>query len=224
MNLYLDIETVPTQLGWVRDDLSSSIKPPGTLKLEKSIAAWEAESKPAAIDEAIDKTSFDGGLGQCVVIGWAIDDAPPQSVQVADLTRSEEAKMLSAVFTYWRAASSGTSGTRPTIIGHNVAAFDIPFLWKRAMVLGIKPPLWFTRDPKPWGDAVFDTMSQWAGVRERVSLDRLCKILDIPGKGDGPTGADVWPMVQAGKMDEVATYCRADVERTRAIHRRMVFA
>ena len=61
-------------------------------------------------------------------------------------------------------------------------------------------------------------------MKDRISMDRLCKILGIPGKGDGPTGADVWPMVQAGRIDEVGEYCRQDVSRTREIHKRLTFA
>jgi predicted PolB exonuclease-like 3'-5' exonuclease len=91
------------------------------------------------------------------------------------------------------------------------------------MVHGVQPPLWFPRDPKPWGEATFDCMTAWSGVKDRVSMDRLCKILGIPGK-DGMSGADVWPAVQAGKLDEVAKYCRADVERTRAIYKRLTFS
>ena len=54
-------------------------------------------------------------------------------------------------------------------------------------------------------------------------MDRLCKILGIPGKGD-MDGSRVWPMVQSGKIAAVADYCRGDVDRTRAIHKRMTFA
>ena len=91
------------------------------------------------------------------------------------------------------------------------------------MILGVRPPIWFTRDQKPWSDQVFDTMVQWAGVRDKISMDRLCKILGIPGKAGGPTGADVWQMVQDGRMDDVAKYCKDDVWRTRAIYERMNF-
>ena len=61
-------------------------------------------------------------------------------------------------------------------------------------------------------------MTQRAGG----SMDRLCRLLGIPGKGD-ISGADVWPMVKAGKLAEVAEYCRGDVERTRALYNRMTF-
>ena len=91
------------------------------------------------------------------------------------------------------------------------------------MVQRIKPPIWFPRDPKPWGDSTFDTMTAWAGTKDRISMDRLCRILGIEGKGD-ISGADVWPLVKAGKVSEVAEYCKGDVERTRAIFRRMTFS
>jgi predicted PolB exonuclease-like 3'-5' exonuclease len=59
-------------------------------------------------------------------------------------------------------------------------------------------------------------------VKDRISLDRLCKVLGLPGKDD-MTGADVWPYVQAGRLDEVAEYCRQDVRRVREIFQRMNF-
>ena len=37
-------------------------------------------------------------------------------------------------------------------------------------------------------------------------------------------GSKVWPMVQAGQIAEVADYCAGDVERTRAMFKRMTFA
>ena len=223
MILTIDIETVPTQLAWAHADLAEGVRPPATLKKAESIAEWDANSRAAAVQEVIDRTSFDGGLGQIVVIGWAIDDQEPQSVQVDDLSPAAEREMLQQWIAAMRTAYAGTSGSRPTVVGHNHVAFDLPFLSKRLIVHRIRPPLWWPHDPKPWGDAVFDTMTQWAGVRDRISLDRLCKILGVPGKGVGPTGADVWPMVQRGEIDAVAAYCRADVDRTRACYLRMTF-
>ena len=222
MNITFDIETVPCQHLGIRAELSADIKPPAVLKKAESIAEWERESRPGAVEEAWLRTSFDGGLGQIVVIGWAVDDGDIQSLQVADLSRVEEMRLLSEWFVMLRAAYSGTSGRPPCFVGHNSNAFDIPFVWKRAMVLGIKPPIWFPRDPKPWGESTFDTMTAWAGVRDRVSMDRLCRILGIPGK-DGMDGSQVWPAVAEGRLDEVAAYCRADVWRTRKIFDRMNF-
>ena len=220
--IILDCETLPSQRDWARDELAASIRPPGTIKKAETLAAWERDDKPVAVEDAWLKTSFDGALGQLCVIGWAVDDGEPQSLQVDDLSRESERKVLAGFFDAVRGVHYGNSGQRPLIVGHNLP-FDLGMLWKRAFVLGVKPPLWLPRDPKPWSESVFDTMSYFAGVKDRISLDRLCRVLGIEGK-TGMTGADVWPAVRDGRISEVAAYCRHDVLITRAVYRRLTFA
>lgn len=224
MNIYLDIETIPDQSPGARERIATKMKPPGTLKKAETIAQWERDDKPAAVEEAWLKTSFDGTYGQVISICWATDHGDTSGLVVPDLSAKSEAALLEVFWSDMRKLASGTSGTKPVIVGHNHVAFDLPFLWKRSVIRQQRPPLWWPKAPKPWSDAVFDTMTQWAGDRERISMDALCEALGIEGKGEGPTGADVWPMVQAGKLDAVAAYCRADVERTRAMHKRLTFS
>ena len=220
----MDIESIPGQAPGLLAELTAAVQAPATYKKADSIAEWLMVNRAAEGEAQWLKTSFDGGLGQVVCIGWAVDDQPAQTLSVADLSPAAEAELLSQWFAELRRVHSGGSGRRPVVVGHNHLSFDIPFVWKRAMVLGVRPPLWFEREPKPWSEHVFDTMLAWAGSRERISMDKLCRVLGIAGKGDGPTGADVWPMVQAGRLAEVASYCAADVERTRQLHLRMTFA
>lgn len=224
--IYLDIETIPGQQPWAREEAAVSVKPPGTLKKAESLAAWERDEKPQAIEEAYARTGLDAAIGQVYCIGWAVDDGEPEVSRVADLTMGlmSEADVLEDFFDAVRRVYSGTHGTRPIFCGHNVTGFDLPFLYRRAVVCGIKPPPCLPRNPAPWDDYVRDTMTMWAGNRDRISLDKLCRALGIAGKGDGPTGADVWPMVQAGRGEEVAEYCKQDVIRARAIYKRLVFA
>ncbi len=73
---------------------------------------------------------------------------------------------------------------------------------------------------KAWMFGVHDTMVEWAGSRDRISLDRLCKVFGIEGKGD-ITGADVYPMYKEGRIDEISQYCAHDVDITRAVYKRM---
>ena len=47
-------------------------------------------------------------------------------------------------------------------------------------------------------------------------------MLNIEQKGD-IDGSKVWKAVQDGRIDEVAEYCAKDVERVRAIYKRMNF-
>jgi predicted PolB exonuclease-like 3'-5' exonuclease len=213
-----DIETIPSQIPGLRDELAAAIHPPGNYSKPDTIAKWEVETKPGLIEEAYLSTSFDGGLGQICAIAFALNDDAPTAYAVDDLSTAAERKVLEHFFCAVEDAGAGT-----VFVGHNLVGFDIRFVWQRAMVLGVRPPFCFPRDPKPWSELSFDTMTAWAGVKDRVSMDKLCRAFGIPTKG-GITGADVWPLVRAGRIAEVAAYCCGDVRRTRAIYRRMTFA
>jgi predicted PolB exonuclease-like 3'-5' exonuclease len=215
---YFDIETIPAQDPAIRQELRAAVTAPAKYSKPESIAEWLAENRDKEGDAAWLKTSFDGGVGQCVCVGYALGDEEPQTFGVGDLSRETEAAMLDGFFEVLRDAG------RIQLVGHNIAGFDIPFLWKRAMVLNVRPPFNFPRNPKPWSDAICDTMTLWDACQKAGgSMDRLCRLFGLEGKGDFG-GADVWPAIERGEFERVAEYCRQDVERTRALHRRMTFA
>ena len=220
--IILDIETIPTQRDDVRAFIAKSVTHPGNIKKAETIAAWNENEKPAAVEEAIDKTSFDGAFGQVVCVGFDVEGAAYPST----IFGMDESAVLKQLNESLREALDPADLFTTTIVGHNVSAFDLRFLVQRYMVNGIRPHTVIARaaQAKPWeSDKVYDTMIQFAGVGNRISLDKLCMALGLPGK-DGITGADVWPMVQAGKLQEVADYCASDVRKTRAVFRRMTFA
>jgi DNA polymerase elongation subunit (family B) len=218
VSLYLDIETIPAQDPEVRAKIAENVTPPARMSKAETIAAWEANDKPAAVEEAIAKTALDGTYGHVCCIGWAVDDGPVM------WTSTPAYSEAAAIERFIIEADKAVPAYRnPTIIGHNVINFDIRFLWQRAIILGVRMPGWFPRDPKPWGGEVFDTMTAWAGQRGMIGMDRLCEALGIEGKGeiDGSMVGKLWA---EGRHQEIAEYCRADVERTRAIHRKMQIA
>jgi predicted PolB exonuclease-like 3'-5' exonuclease len=217
MNIYFDIETIPCQAAGVKEELASSIKPPGTLKKPESIAEWEKTAKPDLTEEAWLKTSFDGGLGQMIAIAWAIDDGPVEWLYSPNTSLEGSRELLIDFFEDLKHFHSD----RPVLVGHNVAGFDLPFIRKQAIRYNVKPPFWFPKQIKPWQDNIYDTMLQW-DAKNFISMDKLCKILGLPGK-DGITGADVWPMALEGKFEEIGAYCAKDVERTRSLYKRMTF-
>lgn len=215
---YFDIESIPSQDPAIRAEIAAGIQAPGQFKKPESIAEWLKENRDAIAEAEWLKTSFDGGVGQCVCIAFAHGDGPAYVYSVSDLTRAAEVKMLQDFF------CALTDAKHVQLVGHNIIGFDIPFLWKRAMVLGVKPPFNFPRSPKPWGELVCDTMTLWDSTqRAGGSMDRICRLMGIPGKGDF-SGADVWPAIERGEFARVAEYCRDDVIRTRAMHRRMTFS
>ncbi len=214
--LYLDIETIPTEDPSVMASIADSISLPGNISKAETIAAWEAEKKPALVTEAVARTALSGLHGRVCCIGWAWDDGAPKSV----LFPESEFTTLTTAFA--RISLDAPQWGNPVIIGHNVANFDIRFLWQRAFVHGAVVPSWLPRNVKPWSNEVFDTMAAWAGTGT-ISLDNLCKALGVPGKGevDGSMVAGMW---QRGEFDAIQGYCRSDVERVRNVHRKMRLA
>lgn len=218
--LYLDIETIPAQTEAAKARIASTVKAPGNIKKPESILAWEKDSKEAAVQEAIDKTSFDGGLGHVCCIGWAINNS--SAVYVSMSEKQTESEILGIFFAIIE-ASGGVYGKAHTVVGHYISGFDIRFLTQRAIVLGIRLPNWWPHEAKPWGDEIFDTMVKWAGAKGTVSLDNLCFALGIEGKGD-VDGSMIAQMFKDGKHDEIAAYCCDDVERVRQVHKKMIAA
>ena len=217
MNIPFDIETLPTTDPAVIAQIADTIKPPGTLKKAESIQDWMENEKPAAIAEAVAKTAFDGTYGRICSIAYAFDDGP---VSVAC---SEDERGL--IVNFFDAVRQSTkSGRDITAIGHNITGFDLKFLWKRAVILGIRPaPLPFKA--KPWDSTVFDTMVQWdADPGKRISLDNLCKVLGIPSPKGELDGSQIAGAFAAGRYDDIARYNAGDVEAVRAVYKRMIFA
>jgi DNA polymerase elongation subunit (family B) len=220
VNLYLDIETIPSQSPEVHARIAETIKPPANYKKAETIAVWEQHEKLAAVKEAIAKTSFDGSVGHICCIGWAWELDGVQVAWMEDV--GDERKLLADALASIGNRLDGIRWHQPVIVGHNVANFDIRFIWQRAIVLGIPMPRWFPRDPKPWGNEIFDTMMAWDPKRF-ISMDNLALSLGMDGKGDidGSMIADLWAK---GEHQKIADYCKADVERTRKIHHRMMVA
>lgn len=216
--LYLDIETIPAQDAETRARIAETVKPPAQMKKAETIAAWEAEHKPAAVEEAISRSGLNAAYGQICCIGWALNDGKvfTQTAQAPD----EEIDILTC---FLDMATKQIGNGFPVVVGHNVVGFDIRFIWQRCIILGIRVPNWFPRDPKPWSNDVFDTMTAWSGSNDRISMDNLSLALGLPGKGE-IDGSMVGQIFADGKFEEIADYCQKDVERTRAIHRRMMVA
>lgn len=217
--VYLDIETIPTQDPSVVEEIRKGVTPPSRMSKAETIEKWWKDEGDNAIQSAVDKTSFDGGRGHVCTIAWAKNDGEITSLHARDI--SEERDIIEVFF------SSFDPYHASTIVGHNVAGFDIRFLLHRAVCLGITLPdaQSFPRDPKAWDKNVVDTMALWSGSRAKpqdwIGLDALCGLLGIPGKSgmDGSKVAQAWA---DGRHDEIQKYCADDVARTRAIHQRFL--
>lgn len=218
MFLYLDIETAAADGEAARNELAAGIKPPANYKKPETIAAWEANEKPALVEEAIARTALDAAFGRVAVIGWALGDMAPEVVGDVD---------EKTVLWHFFAMMKKLDPQDIVFVGHGVNNFDLRFIWQRSVVQRLVPPsvILGALRSRPWDGKFVDTMTLWnPDPGKRISLDRLCKALGVPSPKATIDGAMVPGLIREGRFAEVIEYCGYDVEAVRACHRRMIFA
>lgn len=230
MRIYLDIETLPNLAQNARDLARDGVKPPGNYKKPESIAEWWRTEGESAIDEAYRRQALDAATGELCAVGFASDDSEPTSlVRLHDeFERAFILRVMDGIKDLIDTGSqTGPDGRQwpdePFFVCHN-APFDLGFLWRRCVVHGIRPPLRLpgpgARDGKDYGD----TMTAWAGYRQTIGLDRLCRALGVPSpKAGGIDGSQVFDHWQAGNFVAIARYNRGDVAAMRACWWRLNF-
>jgi hypothetical protein len=222
MIVFIDIETLPDLREGTRAAILASIKPPAQYKKPDSIAEWLRENAEPEAEKAWRKTALDGTSGELCAIGYAVEDEPA-AVLVRDA--AGEADLLARFFAEMRRAIEDRNGHPAAVrwAGHNVAGFDLRFLFQRAAILDVRPTVDLRHTERP-GRNVEDTMYLWAGHGGTVSLHNLCRALGVPSpKADGMDGGQVIDLWQAGRGLDIAAYCLRDVEATRECWKRLYF-
>jgi len=223
-NVFIDIETIPEQPeAEAKTRIAETIKAPATMSKPETIAQWHAGEgkyagvKEAAIEKAYRDTSFDGSKGQICSIAWAVKDGGIQSIyQDGSLT---EADVLRGFF---QELKSELDGTEPYFIGHYLAGFDLKFIFHRCVVLGVKPEFSLPFAGRHKSD-FYCTMQAWAGFKESISQDNLCKALGIEGKPQGIDGSNVWDHFKDCDIQAISDYNMDDVDKVRQIYKRLNF-
>ena len=206
--LFLDIETLPcdgTTMPIVKDLYDDYKK-----KKTDSSTSLRMTSASNSFDAFVRGTSLSGEFGRIFCIGYAINDQP------AECLVGDEKKMLED---FWNIAKDAD-----LFIGHNVMDFDLRFIYKRSIILGVKPTkeLSFARYRS---DPIFDTMKEWEKWGSQgASLHKLALALGLESsKSEGIDASKVYDYFLAGKADDICRYCQRDVEVTRRIYNRMKF-
>lgn len=200
--LYLDIETLPAEEE--KSDVLRKI-------YDSDISKGKKKLKDLSFGAYLIQTNFDGAFGRIFCIGIAVGDEP-----VKCLT-GEEKEILK---NFWEIAKD-----TDLFVGHNIFDFDLRFIYQRSIILGVKP----TRDlsfQRYRNNPIFDTMYEWNkwNLSDKISLDKLSKALGIKSsKEGGMDGSLIYDYFKTNRREEIYDYCKADVETTRAIYKRMNF-
>lgn len=200
VRLFLDIETLPAS-----EDTKAKVI--SILKKKKS-----KKDYPVSDEGLYESTSFDGAFGRICCIGYIKENSKVEK----GVLKGEEKEILKK---FWELAKDVD-----LFIGHNAWDFDLPFIYKRSIILGVKPSvnISFVRYRN---DNIFDTMFEWEkwAFGRKIALDTLAHVLDLPSSKDEMSGKDVWKYYQEGRIEDICKYCLKDVELTRQVYYRMTF-
>jgi hypothetical protein len=219
--IFLDIETLPPVEAF-REKLARDIY------AEQGLS--ELGPSEAEIDVEVEKRFRDlalrGEWGRLLCVGLVIEeDGDIRHCGVLGRDREtrrfhlDEARTLRS---FWHLVARFREG-QDLFIGHNLLDFDLPFLYKRSCIHGVRPSinLSFRRYQS---QPVFDTMWEWTKWRQRISLHELTQALGMPSpKESGVDGLSIYDLYQQGRHEEIAQYCMQDVKSARDVFYRLQY-
>lgn len=205
--LVFDVESV------VDGDLVSAIRYP-----DESLSAAEATAKYRA--ELLEKTGGDfvPYTFQLPLVVAAAKVAADYSL--LDLAVLDEEQLRPHVVTerFWR---GWEVFGRPTLVTFNGRTFDLPLLELAAFRYGVGVPAWYAETARSFEQprnrfnqaAHFDLqelLTNFGATRVTGGLNLVAALLGKPGKMD-VQGCMVQDLYEAGRLAEIADYCRCDV-------------
>ena len=105
-----------------------------------------------------------------------------------------------------------------TLCGYAIKRFDMPWLCKRMMANGIKPPKsLFHYGKKPWDINVFDLPEVWGQGNMQESFtpfELACAAIGFEGSKGELDGSKVAEAYWNGELTKIKEYCEKDVQKT----------
>ena len=214
--------TIDIETGALPCEQREAFRP--TMETVKFGATKDAAKKEAKLADEIEKwergdgAALSAATGEILLVCYAIDDGP---VEALHREHYGEGDIISII-------AHHCAGK--TIVGHNVVGFDLPFINRRAMILGAPSIKWDNAyragmDDDPY---VNDTMRMWqmGDRQEMIKLERLAAAFGypMPEEPSPVTGAKFAEFWHGGEQEACIAYCEQDVEMTRHVYNRMMGA
>jgi len=208
--LFIDIESLPA--GDPVDP--KTLTPPGNLKKPETIAAWYETEAPAKALEQFRARALDSMQGRILCIGWATREKEGVICEDTEFgTLTNFAQVIEQIYPW---------GLRPLFVGWNVEAFDLPWLWRKAVQYGVKPLRKGISKHRNGVENCVDLMRVWsADWRQYNKLEDVAAFLGLPQKINGIDGSKVYDLYLEGRIDEIMEYCLGDVRTVRSIYERI---
>lgn len=215
--LAFDLETVPQQRHLDAPYPASEREPPSNYKSDDAIAKWREKDRQQWEASRLKSLALSPLTGRIVCAATATFDAATGAPVRDHRTAPTEDGEAAVIAWLWHALAQ-----TPVVVTFNGMGFDVPYLLLRSAILGVTPTLSTRALSKRYTyDPHYDVrmaLCNWDSSR-KGTLDDACAAFGLPGKSG--SGADVWPLVQAGRWADLAAYAMDDAERTLAIYERL---
>lgn len=155
----------------------SSVKV-GNLGLDKALEKIN-HARDQHLSRIKDTAALHAEFGFVMAIGILTEDG------TSTILHGDEENILKQ---FWERADHDQRQGLIQWVGFNCIAFDLPFLFRRSLLMGVPIPPDLRPDRRFWPIFFLDLMDIWkaGNYRDLISLDRFCKAAGLPGKsGDG---------------------------------------
>lgn len=156
-------------------------------KPETRVEKFEAH-RATAWTKFVERAALSPVTGRILAIGLA-NPEKPGGVIVFDDSPTGEANMLQTV---WRKFAACRAAGR-SIVGFNIAGFDLPFMVRRSWLLGVAVPATIFDASGRYLDRCFvDLLVRWrcGNHQDSIRLADLSRFLSVGDKPKGINGAD----------------------------------
>lgn len=208
--LFIDIETVSNFRNLI--ELDSRWK-----KLFESKMRFFLEKEAGKELEQLyeEKAAIYAEFGRIVCIGLGFFNKG--QLRIKTISGHDEESVLTEFFELLEQHFNNPE--RHALCGHNIREFDIPYICRRALILGLQlPALLQISGKKPWElKYLHDTLDLWkfGDIKHYISLDLLSACLGLDSPKEDMDGSQVGKMYyEHHDLDRIARYCAQDVWTT----------
>ncbi len=205
--LFIDIETISQYPAY------SFLDQRWSELFDKKIQYFkEKEPEKSTAQLYSEKAAIYAEFGKVICIGLGYFHKG--QLRIKTLSCDDEESLLIEFFSLL-AQHYGQPG-KHSICGHNIREFDIPFICRRASILGLQlPTILNLSNKKPWEiKYLLDTMEMWkfGDLKNYISLDLLSACLDLESSKADMDGSQVGKVYYENRdLKRIAEYCARDV-------------
>ena len=229
INFVLDIETIPRDLRGESRKIQEYVweralggrrvpeAPPG-LTLDDYLAAPETP-RAAGVREHLETfMTLRPEFGHVICIGMGHDARGELERKALTARRVEDERRILEEF--WETVRPAQKEWR--LVTYNGLAFDVPYLLRRSLYLGVPPSRLLPLRPYLL-EAHYDVMQALTNWQrgEAVRLSIVAALLGLGKVPEGMEGSQVYGLWQAGRIDEIEAYCLGDVQLIYEVFRRV---